>query len=153
MALDTLRAAKKQLPAVKKLRRARILNDLAMETLPADVDPALRERLLGRHGVEAKTILAAPEGSERIVDTVALWSELRFAARDEAVVHLEDLLLRRARLGLLADKGGMGEMARIRKVAQPELGWDDATWEREEAAYKKTWEGRYGCSPSGQKTG
>jgi glycerol-3-phosphate dehydrogenase len=146
MALETLRAAKKQLPAVKKLRRARILNDTASEALPG-VDPALAQRLVGRHGVEAKAIVACPEGTERVADTGVLWSEVRFAARDEAVVHLEDLLLRRARLGLLAEKGGTGEMARIRKVVQPELGWDDATWDKEEAAYRRTWEERYGCSP------
>ena len=153
MALEALRAARKQLPAVKALRRDRILNDLAAEALPADLDPALRVRLLGRHGVDAKRVVAEPEGTERIADTTVLWSELRFAARDEAVVHLEDLLLRRARLGLLAEKGGMGEIARIRAVAQPELGWDDATWEREEAAYRRTWAERYGSSPSGRETG
>jgi glycerol-3-phosphate dehydrogenase len=38
----------------------------------------------------------------------------------------------------------MKEIARIRRVAQPELGWDDATWEREEAAYRKTWKAHYG---------
>jgi glycerol-3-phosphate dehydrogenase len=54
------------------------------------------------------------------------------------------LLLRRARLGLLADEGGMKEIARIRAVAQPELGWDDATWAREEAAYRATWAKHYG---------
>jgi glycerol-3-phosphate dehydrogenase len=151
MALETLRAAKKQLPAVKNLRgKARILNDLSRdkEALPAEVDPILRERMIGRHGADAKEILAAPEGTERVADTNVLWSELRFAARDEAVVHLEDLLLRRARLGLLAEKGGLNEIARIRAIAQPELGWDDATWEREEAAYRKTWAQRYGSSPS-----
>jgi glycerol-3-phosphate dehydrogenase len=148
MALQTLRAAKKQLPAVNALRRDRILNQVAPNELPADLDPALRVRLLGRHGTDAKNVLSAPEGSERIADTEVLWSELRFAARDEAVVHLEDLLLRRARLGILGLRGGAGEMARIRAVAQPELGWDDATWEREEAAYLRTWTARYGSSPA-----
>jgi glycerol-3-phosphate dehydrogenase len=153
MALQALRAAKKQLPAVKALRRKdRILNDLGTEPLPSGLDPALQVRLLGRHGPDANLVLASAKGTERterIADTTVLWSELRFAARDEAVVHLEDLLLRRARLGLLAERGGAGEMARIRAVAQPELGWDDATWEREEAAYFRTWETRYGSSPRG----
>ena len=147
MALETLRAAKKQLPGVKRLRRERILDDLAGEPFAGDIDPALHERLLGRHGVDAKTILAMTEGTEPIADTAALWSELRFAARDEGVVHLEDLLLRRARIGLLAKNGGMDEVARIRAIAQSELGWDDATWMREEAAYRKTWTERYGSSP------
>jgi glycerol-3-phosphate dehydrogenase len=150
MALETLRAAKKQLPAVKTLKRSsRILNDLAGEPLPGIEDAELRQRLLGRHGVDAKAILALPEGIETIDDTSVLWSELRFAARDEGVVHLEDLLLRRARLGLLAVRGGMDAMSRIREVAQPELGWDDAMWEKEEAAYKRTWEESYSSSPSG----
>ena len=152
MALETLRAAKEQLPAVKSLKRsARILNDLAGEPLPGTGDEELRQRILGRHGVDAKTILAAPEGTETVADTTVLWSELRFAARDEGVVHLDDLLLRRARLGLLAVRGGTDEMARIRKIAQPELGWDDATWDREEALYRKTWERSYGSSPSSRE--
>ena len=33
----------------------------------------------------------------------------------------------------------MNEIARILEQAQPELGWDDATWEREEASYRRTW--------------
>jgi glycerol-3-phosphate dehydrogenase len=148
MAIETLRAAKKQLPAVDGLRRARILDDVGTEGLPASIPAAVTERMLGRHGREAKQILSGPEGAETIADTNVLWGELRFAARDEAVVHLTDLLLRRARLGLLAVEGGMKEMARIRAVAQPELGWDDATWEREEADYRRTWRERYGSSPA-----
>ena len=147
MAIETLRAAKKQLPAVTRLRRERILDDLAGEPFAEGIDPQLRERMLGRHGIDAKTVLGMPEGIERISDTAALWSELRFAARDEGVVHLEDLLLRRARVGLLAKNGGMDDVARIRTIAQAELGWDDATWEREEAAYRVTWARRYGSSP------
>ena len=30
-------------------------------------------------------------------------------------------------------------MDRIRAIAQPELGWDDARWAKEEAAYRKIW--------------
>jgi glycerol-3-phosphate dehydrogenase len=110
-------------------------------------------RLLGRHGASAATILALPEGAERIGDTEALWSEMRFAARDEGIVHLEDLLLRRARVGLLAKNGGMDDVARIRSIAQAELGWDDATWTREEAAYRKTWAENYAPSPFTAKAG
>jgi glycerol-3-phosphate dehydrogenase len=112
-------------------------------------DAALRERLLGRHGKDAAEVVAMAEKLEAIGDTVALWSELRWAARDEGVVHLEDLLLRRARLGLLAQNGGLSDMVRIRKIAQPELGWDDARWEAEEAAYRRRWTNDYAISPAG----
>jgi glycerol-3-phosphate dehydrogenase len=142
MALDTLKAAKKELPETKKLSRGRVFEPTDGTAL-GKLNPQLSERLLGRHGRDAATIVGMDNLLERVGDTVVLWSELRWAARDEAVVHLDDLLLRRARVGLLAKDGGMTEMDRIRKVAQPELGWDDATWEREEAAYRALWKKSY----------
>jgi glycerol-3-phosphate dehydrogenase len=148
MAIEALRAAKKQLPEVKQIKRDRILDSAPLESLPSEVDPALRDRLLGRHGTSASTILGLAEKSERIGDTWVLWSELRFAARDEAVVHLEDLLLRRARLGLLAKNGGLDDIGRIRSIVQTELGWDDARWNKEEAGYRSMWSQHYAPSPS-----
>jgi glycerol-3-phosphate dehydrogenase len=47
------------------------------------------------------------------------------------------------RLGLLLPRGGADFLQRIRAVAQPELGWDDARWEAEERAYLETWARRY----------
>jgi hypothetical protein len=49
------------------------------------------------------------------------------------------LLLRRVRLGHLLPGGGEAVLARIRAICQPELGWDDAKWEKEEAAYRDLW--------------
>ena len=49
---------------------------------------------------------------------------------------LADLLLRRVRLGLLLPNAGLDELPKIRAIAQPELGWDDAKWEREVKAYR-----------------
>ncbi len=147
MAIETLRAAKRALPEVKRLRRERILDESAIGGLSGDIEPGLRDRMLGRHGASAAAILGLPEKTERVLDTEVLWSELRFAARDEAVVHLEDLLLRRARLGLLAENGGLGVIDRIKAVAQPELGWSDAKWEAEVKAYRGTWEGYYAPVP------
>ncbi len=68
-----------------------------------------------------------------------LWAELRWAAREEGVVHLEDLMLRRVRIGLLLPEGGSPFLSRIRSICQPELGWDDARWQAEEAAYLALW--------------
>jgi glycerol-3-phosphate dehydrogenase len=68
-----------------------------------------------------------------------LWAELRWAARAEAVVHLDDLLLRRVRLGHLLPEGGAEVLPRIRAICQPELGWDDDRWASEEASYLDLW--------------
>jgi glycerol-3-phosphate dehydrogenase len=155
MALETLRAARRALPEpsakAKRAGKGRILEELELEPLAEGVDPELRVRLSGRHGKDAAAIAKLQEGLETIADTPVLWSELRFAARDEAVVHLEDLLLRRARLGLLAEGGGLAQMDRIRAIAQPELGWDDARWAREEEAYRRIWGESYAISPAARR--
>ncbi len=59
------------------------------------------------------------------------------------VLHLDDLLLRRVRLGLLLPNGGLDQMPRIRGIVQPELGWEDARWESEVAAYRELWKSSY----------
>ena len=70
---------------------------------------------------------------------LSLWAELRWAARAEGVVHLEDLLLRRVRLGLLLPQGGLPQMERIRSTVQAELGWDDPRWAAEVERYASLW--------------
>jgi hypothetical protein len=61
----------------------------------------------------------------------------------ERVRHLDDLLLRRVRLGLLLPEGGAAHLPAIRAICQPELGWDDARWQEEEARYQALWQACY----------
>lgn len=105
--------------------------------LPSGLSPRTRLRLIGRHGVNTPAIIAsALEGEwESIGGSSALWAELRWAARAEGVVHLDDLLLRRTRLGLLLPDGGSACLERIRAIAQPELGWDNERWMAEASQY------------------
>jgi glycerol-3-phosphate dehydrogenase len=56
-------------------------------------------------------------------------------------------LLRRVRLGLQLREGGAAVLSRVRAICQPELGWDDARWEREEQEYRALWRAHY--SPQG----
>jgi glycerol-3-phosphate dehydrogenase len=72
-----------------------------------------------------------------------LWAELAWAAENEAVVHLDDLLLRRVRLGLLLPKGGMDKMDQVRNLVQSPLGWSDDTWLSEVIRYKAIWQENY----------
>jgi glycerol-3-phosphate dehydrogenase len=103
-------------------------------------------RLQGRHGGCAGALLAAAAEDEfaLVPGTETPWAELRWAARAEAVQHLDDLLLRRTRLGLQLKEGGMALMPRIRAICQPELGWLDARWEREQEDYAALWRSHYG---------
>jgi glycerol-3-phosphate dehydrogenase len=113
--------------------------------MPASLSPAMRLRLLGRHGLDTPALLESAHSDEiePIENTGTLWAELRWAARAEGVVHLADLLLRRVRLGLLLPQGGRDLLPRIRATVQAELGWDDAQWESEATAYINLWEKCY----------
>ncbi len=110
-----------------------------------------RQRLQGRYGVlAAEVVAAAIDDSEldTIPGTHTLWVELRWAARHEAVVHMQDLLLRRTRLGLLLHGGGVEHLPRMRAICQPALGWTDARWESEQAAYLALWQQHYSPTPT-----
>lgn len=72
-----------------------------------------------------------------------LWAELPWAARNEAVVHLDDLLLRRVRMGLLMPWGGLQEVDQIRSLVQEPLGWSDEKWAAEVNRYRKIWQENY----------
>jgi glycerol-3-phosphate dehydrogenase len=48
------------------------------------------------------------------------------------------------RLGFLLPRGGLDHVDRIRALVQPALGWDDARWAREQAAYTQMWTQSYG---------
>ncbi|HEU4785124.1 MAG TPA: glycerol-3-phosphate dehydrogenase C-terminal domain-containing protein, partial [Ktedonobacterales bacterium] len=111
----------------------------------ASLSPEQRQRLAGRYGADAAALVAASRPGElaAIPDTAILWAELRWAARMERVQHLDDLLLRRVRLGLLLPEGGAAHLPAIRAICQPELGWGDARWHEEEARYRALWRACY----------
>jgi glycerol-3-phosphate dehydrogenase len=145
MAHDVLRALRGRLPERAQPQLARVLDEPPALPEAIGLTPAAASRLAGRYGADGPLLLqAAGDGElEPIAGTPSLWAELRWAARDEGVVHLEDLLLRRLRLGLLLPEGGRLWMDAIRAVAQPELGWDDQCWEAEAAAYAALWRAAY----------
>ncbi|MDK2980939.1 MAG: glycerol-3-phosphate dehydrogenase [Chloroflexota bacterium] len=125
-------------------RHARVLEPLVPPSA-AQIAPELVHFLSGRHGREADELLGQASTDELtpIADLPNPWAELRYAARNEGVVHLDDLLLRRLRLGMLLPQGGADLLPRIRTVVQPELGWDDRRWQAEEQAYRQTWQRYY----------
>jgi glycerol-3-phosphate dehydrogenase len=146
MAQKALRAVRTLLPDKLKLdRNERVLDSLPDENSLCDLPVEMRLRLLGRYGRSACDLASAalPDEMEPIDENLPLWAELRWAARSEGVTHLDDLLLRRVRLGLQLPGGGVGQLARVRAIVQPELGWSDARWLEEESVYKRLWQAYY----------
>jgi len=147
MSLDTLQAARHLLPDLPPISAdVRVLDPLDGNALAGGrIGDATERRLKGYYGAEAGDVIAlAKPGDLRLIpETESLWAELRWAAGHEGVVHLEDLMLRRVRIGLLLPDGGCALLSGIRQVVQDELGWDDQQWEEEEAAYARLWERAY----------
>lgn len=146
IALDALRLVQAQLPGRDVPLDARpVFAKVAQPDPRVPVDQGMLRRLHGRHGALAAAVLdaARPGELERIPGTETAWAELRWAARCEAVQHLDDLLLRRTRLGLLLRGGGAAQMDRIRAICQPELGWNDARWAAEVETYRMLWTNHY----------
>jgi len=153
MVRDTLNAAGRLLPVLGTADEGTLALDavpIELAGAPSSMDSTARRRLLGRYGADTEALVeaACPGELERIPGTSSLWAELRWAARSEGVIHLDDLLLRRVRLGLLLPHGAMPVLHRIRSIVQPELGWSDALWERETARYAEIWAKGYGVPGS-----
>ena len=147
IALDILRHVARQLPDWHAdLAPRAVFAPVGLPLGPRGVPQAQLRRLGGRHGHRAQDLVDAAHPGELdiIAGTLTCWAELRWAARAEGVVHLEDLLLRRTRLGIQLPLGGAAQLPRIRAICQPELGWLDARWEAEQAAYLALWRAHYG---------
>ncbi|HEY9400982.1 MAG TPA: glycerol-3-phosphate dehydrogenase/oxidase [Luteimonas sp.] len=77
---------------------------------------------------------------ERIAETPFTWEGVLHALRQEHVVHLVDLMLRRTRLGLIVERGGVELLPRIGELFKQELGWNDARWAQEQHDYLNDWQ-------------
>ena len=109
------------------------------------LDAQQQQRLAGRYGGAAQALCDAAQEGElaTVAGTQTLWAQLRWGARTEDVHHLDDLLLRRTRLGLQLASGALAMLPRVRAICQGELGWDDARWEQEQTRYLALWRRHY----------
>jgi len=144
IARDVLNAAKPWLPDCNLDGSQRVFHVATLSEnygLPASIV----RRLTGFYGAEAQEMLDSADAADlvKIPGTSVLWAELRWAAENEAVVHLDDLLLRRTRIGLLVPQGGLTHAERLRSILQPVLGWSDDHWAEEVSRYRAIWERYY----------
>ncbi len=146
IAMDVLRHVQRLLPEWQDKLAPQAVFEARTAVKAPKLSSQQRQRLLGRYGHHAQSLVdAAHEGELALVPgTQTLWAELRWSARAEAVLRLEDLMLRRSRLGLQLRAGGLEHLPRIRTMCQPELGWTDQEWEQEQQAYLQLWQAHYG---------
>ncbi|WP_309044479.1 glycerol-3-phosphate dehydrogenase/oxidase [Marinobacter sediminicola] len=132
------------------------------EPLRAEKDPVFRptlappkpdsishqnwQRLTGFYGADLASVLQCgpltPVGNNSGSASVPgdlLWAEVTWACSQEDVKHLDDLMLRRTRLGLIVPEGGKALLPALKLHCQSALNWDDDQWHAEEARYLALW--------------
>ncbi|MCW7753698.1 glycerol-3-phosphate dehydrogenase/oxidase [Desulfobotulus sp. H1] len=140
LARDTLKLACRQ----KKMKlpdfRTPVVNTRHLPCPPL-LNPACWQRLCGRYGEDILKINFRNQSMvQPITGTHHIRAEILLAAADSSVRHLDDLLLRRLRLGILLKNGAMGLIPEIRELASSELGWSDDKWNNEIIRYGAIWQ-------------
>jgi len=143
LAWDALKAAK---PFLQNFRLPDRKDSIFSETPDKpETDYGLSDqiwrRLYGRYGDAANNLVqsAAAKDLGLIPGTDTIWAELPFVAQKEQVRHLDDLLLRRVRIGLLTPHGGKAYLRRIRKLCRDALPWSRRRWKQEIKSYLALW--------------
>jgi glycerol-3-phosphate dehydrogenase len=109
------------------------------------VAPDIARRLWGRYGSSAKYLVAVDGDLLTFVPgTPYLWAELLWAVKHESVFHLDDLLLRRFRLGILLSDGGQRLFTEKKSMIQKNLNWDNKRWNEEVDRYLSIWRTAHG---------
>ncbi len=120
VAAEALKKTIQFLP-VDKVRSGDVFENLeGIEISTHGLSESQLRRLRGRYGRSTKELLemAGKDDLTEIPGTSCLWAELPYAAKNEQVRHLGDLLLRRVRIGLLTPNGGEEFLPRVQKLCQ-----------------------------------
>lgn len=137
MAVELLGKAAAYLPSFVPKETESVYDDTPPQWPKGPLADPLKARLWSRYGGKAGDIAAAvpKEDLTFVPGTETLWAEIRYGARSEMVNGLDDLLLRRVRLGLLLPHGAKEILARVEKICAEELGWDEGRWQQEQKDY------------------
>ena len=143
LAWDALKAAKPFLPDARLPDRKDSIFSETPDRPETDfgLSDQIWRRLYGRYGDAANNLVqsAAVKDLSMIPGTDTIWAELPSVAQKEQVRHLDDLLLRRVRIGLLTPHGGKAYLKRIRKLCRDALPWSRRRWKQEIKSYLDLW--------------
>lgn len=145
IALDALKLAAPYLGIKVEDQRGAIFSPPNSGVAPQDMTADVFARLVSRLGIHTRAFLAEMPVAELtpVAGTQVLLAELRWACRHEQVVHLDDLLLRRVRLGLLLPQGGIDAVPELDTILADELGWTAEKIAEERVRYSEIWQRYY----------
>lgn len=143
LARDAMGRAGKYLPRISRRVPAKIAKSFAPVEIPNHSigvsENARVQRLAGRYGPKGLATLMECHGDDTwkvISGSRTLWGELPFVSADPSIRHLDDILLRRVRMGMVLRNGGADLLPRIEPLIRPVLRWSEAQWREECIRYK-----------------
>ncbi|GAA6133514.1 glycerol-3-phosphate dehydrogenase/oxidase [Oceaniserpentilla sp. 4NH20-0058] len=147
IALDVLKAASHYLKGLAYAdNKQRIFNHYPInnEALNELTEQQI-QRLSGFYGARLNDLCqcSKEEGWVLVPGTLTFWAQVRFSARSESVINLDDLMLRRTRIGLFLDDGGTQERNKIKQICQQELMWSDDEFAEQWQRYCDIWKAYY----------
>jgi glycerol-3-phosphate dehydrogenase len=110
-----------------------------------DLEPAVAAGMARRLGALAWSSVNVARGRSELrplypgLDLCA--AEVRAHCRWGAVLHLDDLLLRRVRFGMWEPETARALLPQLRPILRRELGWSFKDWQRERERFEKALEG------------
>lgn len=118
---------------------------IAAKARKLSIEPATLDHLISSYGMDAQVIVDIVEHnaalSERICpDFPNIMAEVTFCIRNEMAVSLEDVLLRRTRLGILHQIQCQRAAPKVAALMQRLLSWDDARTALEISALERSLE-------------
>ncbi len=139
IAIDALKEAHRLRPEIPEPDSdVRVLETYdPKEELPG-VDPDMAGRLWGRYGAAAPCLVSRFSGLlTRVPGTPYLEAEIAWAAGHDPILHLDDLLLRCFRFGILLPDGARDWLAAKRPLLREQLGWTQERWDEEVERYHR----------------
>ena len=137
----SLEAIFEQLPPILSKHHGQLSNDISEQ---------ISHQIEACYGELSATFLneSQQELCSNIRYSKHLWAELVWAAKYEQVYHLDDLMLRRTRLGNVLPNGGEALLDKIKQLCLPELGWPEEKWQQEAVRYRDIWRTFYSLPAS-----
>ncbi|GAA3920608.1 glycerol-3-phosphate dehydrogenase/oxidase [Litoribacillus peritrichatus] len=103
----------------------------------------VKRRLSGRYGFEALDLIDAMHSNDKAEYSIGhsdtSWLELEWAIKHESVVHLDDLLFRRTRIGNVMPDLTKGQWRKIQELFEEHQGWSEQKWCSELSRYQDIW--------------
>ena len=146
IAIDVLNQAKNLLPEPKEIVEETVFHTPKNTGTHLDwSNHAESKRLLGRFGHKATEVIKLSEEckTKPLEKFRYLMAECRWAILNEAVEHLDDLMLRRTRVGMCLPNGGQEVLPDLKNIFLEEKQWTLKKWNDEVQNYLQIWQNYY----------